>query len=79
MMTEADTLKDLQKMANEVYDSLYHSCANCGDRDKELKSCAQCRAAKYCSKACQAAAWMRGHKEHCHIMGKLAASLFKII
>ena len=74
-----DTAEDLKKMANDVYDMIYSACAYCGARKKSLKSCAKCQAAKYCDKACQTASWIKGHKKHCKMMGKLASSLFKII
>jgi hypothetical protein len=43
-------------------------CSNCSvSRDrKEMKSCAQCRAASYCSKDCQREHWkLGGHKKEC--------------
>jgi hypothetical protein len=37
-------------------------------------SCSGCKAARYCSKACQAAAWKLGHSKVCKRMTKAAAA-----
>ena len=36
-----------------------------GETEARLKSCARCKVAAYCSKACQVAAWKGGHKQEC--------------
>lgn len=44
------------------------SCANCGALQSvnvKLKRCGGCKEVKYCSTACQAAAWKAGHKTEC--------------
>jgi len=42
------------------------SCANCGTGDtRQLLRCIKCKAASYCSKACQKAHWRAGHKVDC--------------
>ncbi|KLO11130.1 hypothetical protein SCHPADRAFT_486877 [Schizopora paradoxa] len=44
-------------------------CANCGSieefLDAELKKCAGCLIAVYCSRDCQREAWKRGHRREC--------------
>ncbi|PRW45100.1 MYND finger [Chlorella sorokiniana] len=40
-------------------------CSGCGSKSSELKFCARCQEAKYCSRACQAAHWKAGHKAEC--------------
>ncbi|KAI7838311.1 hypothetical protein COHA_007880 [Chlorella ohadii] len=37
-------------------------CSGCGGHSTELKFCARCRTAQYCSRACQAQHWRAGHK-----------------
>lgn len=39
-------------------------CERCGRTDVKMKLCGQCRAARYCSEACQRAAW-KLHKQTC--------------
>ena len=43
------------------------SCAICDNpaQDQQLRFCSGCRQRKYCSEACQRAAWRAGHKEEC--------------
>ena len=49
------------------------SCARCGlaprpataPSSAAFKSCARCRAVRYCSRSCQVAHWQAGHKESC--------------
>ncbi|KAJ4383016.1 hypothetical protein N0V86_002243 [Didymella sp. IMI 355093] len=64
---------------------LLDTCANCfvwtegastGTRtyvpeDVKVSKCAGCQRFRYCSKACQKAAWNRGHKYQCKIFKKL--------
>jgi hypothetical protein len=38
------------------------------------KLCMACKAAKYCSKACQGAAWKTGHSKVCKRITKAAAA-----
>ena len=44
-------------------------CAQClapdGHHGVTLKPCAKCLATFYCGRACQAAHWKAGHKQHC--------------
>jgi hypothetical protein len=40
------------------------TCDACGESGARLK-CRACMRARYCSKACQAAAWRAGHREQC--------------
>lgn len=49
------------------------SCDNCGKQGAVaggLKTCKQCKAVRYCSKACQKAAWKGGHKRVCKELSK---------
>ena len=46
------------------------ACSHCGKHKDELRMCASCRSARYCSRECQVAAWKHGHKQEC---GRLAA------
>ena len=39
-------------------------CANCGERNSEMKKCADCGKVQYCSRECQKKHW-KVHKEHC--------------
>lgn len=41
-----------------------HACASCGTKDAILRFCARCRKERYCSDACQRAAWP-AHKLVC--------------
>jgi hypothetical protein len=41
------------------------SHAACGKPLEQPLQCAQCKAAKYCSKDCQKRAWKAGHKREC--------------
>lgn len=44
------------------------SCDHCGkvhQQQKSLRRCALCKAAWYCDKDCQTAAWKAGHKQAC--------------
>lgn len=44
------------------------TCTQCrkeADDEKGFPSCGRCHKAWYCSKACQKAAWKKGHKEIC--------------
>ena len=47
------------------------ACDACGKTVAELKRCSRCRAAAYCSTACQRTAWPR-HKDHCRRAPKAA-------
>lgn len=40
------------------------SCGSCG-KEGATKTCARCKAVKYCSQACQRAAWKAGHRRNC--------------
>eukprot|EP00873_Tetraselmis_striata_P044661 jgi/Tetstr1/464925/TSEL_009659.t1 len=45
-------------------------CSLCGKGPpyrEQLKLCAKCRGAKYCSRECQTAHWKAGHKEQCKL------------
>ena len=44
-------------------------CNACGS-PANLKVCARCRVARYCSAECQKRAWKTGHKEQCMKPGK---------
>ena len=74
-----DTAEAVQEMVTGIYQVLYTQCGNCGAKNKILKSCATCRAVKYCSKECQTASWKLSHRKNCKLIGKMAASLFMII
>ncbi|KAJ3374640.1 hypothetical protein GGF31_006537 [Allomyces arbusculus] len=41
------------------------TCARVECVDGEFARCGRCRAARYCSRACQAASWTRGHRHWC--------------
>ncbi|KAJ3355608.1 hypothetical protein GGF32_001878 [Allomyces javanicus] len=41
------------------------TCARVECTDGEFARCGRCRAARYCSRACQAASWTRGHRHWC--------------
>lgn len=48
-------------------------CSMCGAREcphVALLRCSGCRMVYYCSKACQKAAWLDGHKDACKKLGK---------
>ena len=48
-------------------------CSSCekGESLVQLKNCSGCKAAKYCSKDCQAKDWMKRHKTHCKEIQRL--------
>ena len=74
-----DTAEAVREMANGLYEMLYTQCANCGAKNKPLKSCAKCRAVKYCSKECQKKNWAESHMKNCKLIGTVAPYVFKII
>jgi len=53
----------------EKADPSNKDCANCGTSGAKL-ACAACKAAHYCSKACQKQHWKNGHKGMCVAPGK---------
>ena len=40
-------------------------CAQCSVEGQDMQRCARCKMAWYCSRSCQAAAWLAGHKAVC--------------
>ncbi|CAI5986322.1 unnamed protein product [Closterium sp. NIES-65] len=57
-----------------------HACSNpqCGrqeTREHEFRCCAACTEAKYCSRACQAADWVGGHRVACTMLGAALAAM----
>ena len=48
------------------------TCDRCGLAAADLKQCAGCKTAVYCSRDCQAAAWGGGHKAECKAIKKRA-------
>ena len=42
-----------------------NECSHCKTREGELRRCAKCHVAKYCSKECQSVDWKARHKKHC--------------
>lgn len=41
------------------------ACLRCGTWDRKVQACSACSRVKYCSQACQKAAWNDGHKQEC--------------
>ncbi len=74
-----DTTEAVQDMVRGLYEKMYAQCANCGDKNKPLKSCAKCRAVKYCSKECQTQNWGQTHKKICKLIGTMAPYLFRVV
>ncbi|CAI7913489.1 unnamed protein product [Closterium sp. NIES-54] len=59
---------------------MLHACSNpqCGrqeTREHEFRCCAACTEAKYCSRACQAADWVGGHRVACTMLGAALAAM----
>ena len=52
------------------------SCDGCGADGARLR-CGRCKSAFYCSRACQAAAWTKGHKRACPRLAKQAVEDFR--
>ena len=42
-----------------------NQCSHCKTREGELRWCAKCHVARYCSKECQTIDWKAGHKQYC--------------
>lgn len=63
-----------QSLCQELEQQSLCSHELCGRREsraKEFRCCASCREAKYCSRACQARDWRRGHKLVCTMLTML--------
>ena len=45
--------------------TIHVNCWECGKMNATLLCCAQCKASRYCSKACQINAWKGGHRGAC--------------
>ena len=61
-MTRAD--EQGYEQAAAVLEALKSMCFSCG-KTGNMKCCARCKCAYYCSRECQAAAWNGGHKAAC--------------
>ena len=57
------------------YDPKCCSCCRKPGAGKSLKSCAQCKTAKYCSKECQSQDWKEKHKVNCQEIRRLQATI----
>lgn len=44
-------------------------CKSCGDSHDDLKRCANCESAIYCSVECQKSDWIAGHADECTSIG----------
>ncbi|MCF7900290.1 zinc finger MYND domain-containing protein [Candidatus Babeliales bacterium] len=53
-------------------------CAFCKETTKELKVCAKCQFAYYCSPECQKKDWSEKHQKHCHLYVKKGIPLYKL-
>ena len=53
------------------YDPKSCSCCKKSESLVQLKNCAGCKTAKYCSKDCQVKDWMKNHKTHCKEIQRL--------
>jgi hypothetical protein len=45
-------------------------CWHCDARDVEMQRCSKCKSVWYCSRACQAADWVGGHRAECAEMAE---------
>lgn len=48
-----------------AFEGLERRCAHCGEEAVALLRCGRCKAVKYCSRVCQAAAYKNGHRTSC--------------
>jgi TPR repeat protein len=60
----SSSFADMDKKKKKSFDPSIKDCANCGTSGAKL-TCGQCKAAHYCSKACQKQHWKNGHKGMC--------------
>ena len=75
-----DTVGDATLLSNASVrslgdaDKVVRKCSYCGQSDLDpkvqLKKCAGCKAAQYCSEGYQRAAWKSGHMNHCKMIEK---------
>ena len=70
-----ETFLSAAKMVVTGFHNVSSTCWECQRISKDLKNCARCKAAQYCSKECQRSAWAKGHKQKCKLLGCKYAAL----
>jgi len=66
---DVTNVSDIQKIVQPDIECVlsYKVCANCGEKEKKLLSCANCQCVKYCCTECQRSDW-RKHKAVCKVV-----------
>jgi len=65
VMEKTPAIQAAVKGIQQGHDTVREKCWECGTETPKVYKCSCCKAARYCSKKCQAKSWKEGHRGAC--------------